>query len=317
MHRATLGLVAALAMLAALALPARAAEPVFPTGSRVGLAPPAGMVKSDAFTGFEDPQRNAAILITTLPAAAYAQLEKTATAETMRKQGLKLEKREPMRLAVGKGFLVVGRQSADKLHFQKWILVAAARDFTVLVTVQVPDQDKAAYPDAAVRAALASLAVRDAVPEQEQLGLLPFTVGDLAGFRVDGVVPGRAVVLTDAPAQDANEGRVDPRLLVAAVPGGPAQADDRENFARIAFGGISDIKDVRVIMSEPLRFGGQQGHQMMAEAKDARTGIDVMAVQWLRFGSSGFLHMIGVAPRANWVETLSRMRAVRDSIDPR
>jgi hypothetical protein len=317
MNRATLGLVAALAVLAAFAMPARAADPVFPAGSRVGLVPPPGMVASDAFPGFEDPQKNAAILITTLPAAAYAQLEKSATAETMRKEGLKLEKREPMRLAVGKGFLVVGRQTADKMRFQKWILVAATRDFTVLVTVQVPEEDKTAYPDAAIRSALASLTVRASVPEQEQLGLLPFKVGDLAGFRVEGVMPGRALMLTDAPKQATAEDRVDTRLLVVAVPGGPTQAEDRENFARIAFGGIAEIKDVRITMSESLRLGGQQGHQMMAEAKDARTGADIMVVQWLRFGAAGFLHMIGIARREVWIEALTRMRTVRDSIEPR
>ena len=35
----------------------------------------------------------------------------------------------------------------------------------------------------------------------------------------------------------------------------------------------------------------------MAEAKDARSGADVMVVQWLRFGSGGFMQMIGVGRR--------------------
>lgn len=315
MSRATL-LIATLATLAASALPAWGADTVFPAGSRVGLVPPAGMVKSEAFNGFEDPQKNAAILIATLPTAAYSQLEKTASSEAMRKQGIKVEKREPMRLSVGKAFLIFGRQVAEKQRYQKWLLVASAADFTVLVTVQVPELEKAAYPETAIRDALKSLAVRASVPDDEQLGLLPFKVGDLAGFRVDGVIPGRAVMLADGP-RELPENSVNTRLLIAAVAGGPQQVEDRENFARIAFGGIAEIKDIRITMAEPLRMSGQAGHQMMAEAKDVRTGTDVMVVQWLRFGGGGFLQLIGISPREGWVDVLTRMRAVRDSIELR
>ena len=183
-----------------LATPSRAAEPAFPPGSRIGLVPPTGMVISDAFAGFADPEKNAAILIATLPAAAYSQLDKTLDTEELRKQGITLEKREPMRLDAGKGFLLTGRQVAGKERYRKWLLVLASGDITALVSVQVPESDTA-YPNNIVRTALATLAVRQKVPEQEQLGLLPFTVGDLAGFRVDAVLPGRALVLSAAAAE--------------------------------------------------------------------------------------------------------------------
>ena len=369
-----------------VAMPSRAAEPVFPPGSRIGLVPPIGMVTSDAFAGFADPEKNAAILIATLPAAAYSQLDKTLDTEELHKQGISLEKREPMRLGIGKGFLLTGRQVAGKEHYRKWLLVLAAGDITALVSVQVPESDTA-YPNNVVRAALATLAVRQKVPEQEQLGLLPFTVGDLAGFRVDAVLPGRALVLSaaaketpkdaskeskeapkepkeakdskeapkdtskeaskapndvskdstdtskEAPkepkeAKDSKEAAkdsskeaaarsFDARLLIAAAPGGPAEADDRGSFARTSFAEIGGIRDVHITMSEPLRIGGQSGYQTMAEAKDARSGANVMVVQWLRFGSGGFLQMTGIARADAWTNTLSRLRAVRDSIQPK
>lgn len=351
-----------------VAMPSRAAEPAFPPGSRIGLVPPTGMVISDAFAGFADPEKNAAILIATLPAAAYSQLDKTLDTEELRKQGISLEKREPMRLDAGKGFLLTGRQVAGKERYRKWLLVLAAGDITALVSVQVPESDTA-YPNNIVRAALATLAVRQKVPEQEQLGLLPFTVGDLAGFRVDAVLPGRALVLSaaaaetpkdaakeseeapkepkeakdskeaakdtskeapkepkeakdskEAPKDSSKEAAArsfDARLLIAAAPGGPAEADDRGSFARTSFAEIGGIRDVRITMSEPLRIGGQSGYQTMAEAKDARSGADVMVVQWLRFGSGGFLQMTGIARADAWTTTLSRLRAVRDSVQPK
>jgi hypothetical protein len=55
----------------------------------------------------------------------------------------------------------------------------------------------------------------------------------------------------------------------------------------------------------------------MAEAKDARTGTDVMVVQWLRFGGGGFLQMIGVGRAESWTSILARLRAIRDSVELR
>src|SRR6516165_4036330 len=185
--------------LAIQTVPARADEVIFPVGSRVGLVPPPGMVASKTFDGFADPAKDAAILIAVLPTEAYAQIEKVIESDALKKQGVTVDKREPMQLSFGKGILLVGRQVSEKAHFKKWLLVASASDLTAMVTIQVPDPDSA-YSDRALRAALATLAVRAKVPEEEELSLLPFSVGDLAGFHVDDVLRGRALMLRDAPA---------------------------------------------------------------------------------------------------------------------
>ena len=315
---ASIGFAGAFAVLI-LAMPALAADPTFPPGSRLGLVPPTGMIPSDKFDGFADPDKDAAILITVLPAEAYPQIEKTLDVDALKKKGVTLEKREAMQLSFGKGFLLIGSQTAEKTKYRKWLLVASASDLTALVTVQVPLQDSA-YPDSVVRAALATLSVRPTVPEAEELGLLPFVVGDLAGFHVDDVLRGRAVMLSDMPSgkdsrPEASTGGLDVRLLIAAMPGAPPESEDRANFARLSFNEIGGIKEVRVTVSEPLRIGGQSGYQTQAEAKDARTGTDVMVVQWLRFGGSGYLQMVGIARADTWTTALARLRTVRDSIE--
>ena len=309
--------------LAIQTVPARADEVIFPVGSRVGLVPPPGMVASKTFDGFADPAKDAAILIAVLPAEAYAQIEKVIESDALKKQGVTVDKREPMQLSFGKGILLVGRQVSEKAHFKKWLLVASANDLTAMVTIQVPDPDSA-YSDRALRAALATLAVRAKVPEEEELSLLPFSVGDLAGFHVDDVLRGRAVMLRDASAaadagketrKETNPRGFDARMLIAAVPGGPSEADQRADFARLMFNEIGGIRQVRITMSEPLRIGGQAGFQTMAEAQDVRSGADVRVIQWLRFGGGGYLQMVGVGGADSWTTVLARLRTVRDSVE--
>src|SRR6516162_7309874 len=167
-----------LAMLMALLMPpkgAAAADVIFPAGSRLGLVPPPGMVPSRTFQGFEEPGTKAAILLTTLPANAYEQLAKTMMPEAMKKEGIEVERREAVELPAGKGFVLSGRQTIEKERYRKWLLIASAGDLTALVNVQVPEQTTN-YPEAAVRAAFATLAVRAQIPEAEQLTLIPFRI---------------------------------------------------------------------------------------------------------------------------------------------
>jgi hypothetical protein len=315
-------MIASFLILLALAFgvgPAAAGEAAYPPGSRIGLEPPPGMVTSKSFFGYEDPDNNAAIVLLALPPQAYADLDKSVTADALKRQGVTFETREDLPLSTGKAFLVLGHHEVDKVKIHKWILVAASSALTALVTVQIPEPAKSVYPDAAIRAALATLAIRATVPVDEQLSLLPFQLGELAGFHVGGIVPGRAVMLGDAAldAPGSPAATTEPRIFIAISPGGPAQPDDRDTFARDAFATVPNLRDTRITGSEPLRIGGQQGHQILATAKDPSGAAALTVVQWLRFGGGAYLQMIGVARTEDWKEAYPRFRSVRDGIEVR
>jgi hypothetical protein len=306
-------------MLALGALPATAAELNYPPGSRIGLAPPPGLVPSKTFFGYEDPSNSVAMMLVALPPQAYADLDASVTAETLKRQGVTMESREALPLPSGKAFLVVGRQEVDNVKIRKWILVASSPTLTGFVTVQMPETATALYPDAAIRASLATLAFRAAVPVDEQLGLLPFKVGELSGFRIAGVIPGRAVMLSDAPAgaPGSPDSTNEPHIFAAIAPGGPAQSADRDTFAREVFATLPNIREIRVATSEPLRMAGQQGHQIIADAKDASGTSPLTVVQWLRFGGGGYMQIVGIARADAWKDAYPRFRSVRDGIEGR
>jgi hypothetical protein len=311
---------ARLLLIPAIAIAATAAhcgDVDYPPGSRLGMIPPSGMVVSKNFVGYEDLNHNAAIILASLPPDAYSELDKSVTAEALRRQGVKLDRREPLSLASGKAFLVTARQEVDKTKFRKWILIGSAPGLTALVTVQIPETATAAYPESTIRTALGTLAIRPSVPTEEQLGLLPFRVGEFAGFQVDGVAPGRAVVLKDPPSFPFTPGQPQSHIFVTAAPGGPSHTTERDGFARDVFASVPNVRDVRVISSEPLRIVGQPGHQIMAQARDPSGSMSLTIVQWLRFGGGGYLQLVGIAPTQAWPEAYPRFRQVRDNIEPR
>jgi hypothetical protein len=308
-------LLLAAALLAALSLPAAAADAIFPTASRIGLVPPSGMHASTAFTGFEDRESNSFIRLIALPGTAFAEIEKTLSSETLKKQGMAVEKREDFALPSGKGVLVIAQQNTGSERIRKWLLIAPVGELTALASVEIP-LSVTRYPAPAVRAALMTLTARPHVPLDEQLTLVPFKVGELSGFRLVRVVPGLALQLTDGP-KDTLEATEQPHLVISVAPGGPPQPRDREHFARLALSGLPAFKDLRLLSSDPMRIGGMAGHEMRAQGKDPQTGTEIEIVQWLRFGTGAYMRIVGFAPKENWTATFMRFRAVRDGLESR
>lgn len=303
----------AAASLASLATSA-IAEPVFPPGLRVGLEPPVGMAPSARFPGFEDTGQNAIIAILDLPLSAYHELESAAFNKIQ--QDLEQPKRESFPFESGIGFLISGTAKQNGVAVHRWSLLAQAvggsvQDLTALINVEVPESALSVYSDAIIRKALASVTFRPA-PIQEQLKLLPFKLGDLAGFRVAQISPTGGVILAETTTNSTGP---QPFMVITVERGGPAEAGDRSRFARDLMA-TAPVRDLSLQSAEPMRIGGAPGHEIRAQGKGP-AGDSVSMVQWVRFGSNGYLRMIAVSPTDKWDQSFTRFRTVRDGIEAR
>ncbi len=299
------------ATMAFVAVPA-AAETVFPPGLRIGLEPPGDFIVSKRFAGFEDAKRKSAIAILDLPARAYPQLQRSAFAKDQ--TGVSGLKRESFPFANGVGLLVSGTINEGGGPIHKWFLMATSvgasvPDLATLVTVQVPEEASSVYSDAVVRKALASVSFRP-TPVKEQLDLLPFKISELAGFRIMQALPAGGVILTDGPTDDIT---TQPYMIVSVGSGAPERPGDRPRFANDLLS-TAPLRDLRVQLSESQRINGGAGHEIRAQAVGPR-GNAMSLVQWLRFGGSGYLRIIGVGKKEDWDKLFPRFRAVRDGVE--
>lgn len=307
-----ISLFVALALVSGAMAPALAAEPVFPPGSRIGLVPPKGFVPSTVFRGFQDNDNKAVIVTFELPPATFTTIEQSDSIETVRKQGLTVEKREDFPVANGKGILFTGTEEAPGMKARKWLLFFKLPDIAIAVNVLIPETAKDVYSEEVIRASLATLATR-AAPIEEKLSLLPFRVEDLAGFRVFDVADNRTLLLIDGPP-DSTDVAANANMMLGAAAMTPVPAEERANFARSTLSDLTAFKDMRVTFAEPVRLGGQQGFELRVNAIHAATGTEVSIVQWIRFGTGGVVRIVGVAPKDKWADTFPRFRAVRDSL---
>lgn len=287
------------------------AEPVFPPGLRIGLEPPGDMTVSKRFPGFEDFDRKAAIVLLDLPERAYREIERSAFAPNQK--DLTGVKRESFPFANGIGILVTGIATEDGIAIHKWFLMATVaggpvQNLSMLANAQVPEAASAAYPDAMIRKALASITFRP-TPVQEQLDLIPFKLGNLAGFRVVQVTPTGGVVLTDGPLDDLTR---QPYMIVTLGRNAPSDSNDRARFANDMLA-TAPLNNLKIQNAESMRITGAPGFELRGQA-EGPGAIPVSVVQWVRFSGSGYLRIIAVSKRAEWDALFNRFRAVRDGI---
>ncbi len=306
-------LFSALALLAAVACPASAADAVFPPGVRVGMTPLVGLVRAKSFGGFETEDHGVKVLVTELPAEAYGEVMNAFKANPAGAGGIKPESIET---SAGLAYYTVENARDATGNVRRYSMILPGGTFSGYVAVQVPENAGKIYTDDAVRQLFASAVVRKEVPVEEQLGLMPFKIRELSDFRnVRTLAPGGALILADGDETTGFEAA--PFMVIGMIGSAPAQPDDRGRFAQQAATTIPGMRDARITMSEPIRIDGQPGYETRIDATSGKDNTAVTVVQWLRFGGQNSLRIIGSAPRDLWPKAFPRFRAVRDGIQPR
>jgi len=305
---------AALAILAASAFPAHAADAVFPPGLRLGMVPLVGLSTAKTFPGFESEDGSVKVLITELPPAAYGEVVSAFNSNPAGANGVKQDKIET---PAGLAYFTTESGKADDTPVKRYSMIVPGAGFSGYVAVQIPENATKIYTDEAVRQMFASATTRRQVSAEEQIALMPFKITDLADFKdIRTLAPGSSIILADGDESTGYESR--PFMILGLIGATPQAADDRARFAQEAALQIPGVRESRITMSEPIRINGQQGFETRIDGVSGKDKVPVTVVQWIRFSSGGAsLRIIASAPRDRWQAAFTRFRAVRDGIQPK
>lgn len=304
---------AALALLVATALPALAADPVFPPGLRLGMVPLIGLNKAKTFPGFESEDQSVKVLVTELPPDAYGEVANALKANPGGTSGAKPDKIETQ---AGLAYFTTETGKTGATVVKRYSMIVAGKGFSGYVAVQVPENATKIYSDEAVRQMFATAVIRSEVPIDEQLGQMPFKISELADFKnVRTLSPGASIILADGDEATGFEPK--PYMIIGLIGSTPQQPDDRARFAEEAATQIPGVRGTRVTMSEPIRINGMPGFETRLDGISGKDKTEVTVVQWIRFGGGTSLRIIASAPRDKWSDAFTRFRAVRDGIQPK
>ena len=296
-----------------VASPALAADPVFPSGSRVGLVPAEGLAVAKEFLGFQSEDQKVKVGVAEIPAEAFT------TVETAVKEGKPSPtgvKPEPFETAAGKAFITSDTGKDGATTVKMYSVIIAGDKFTGYIIAQAREDAAKPVSDEAMRKMLASAKLRSDVPVEEQLSLMPFKIGELSNFKtVRTLAPRSSILLTDGSEDTTRDGA--PYMVIGLTAAGPEKQDDRGRFAEQVARTIPGIRNARITSSEPMRIDGTAGYETRIDAVAGKNDTPVTVVQWLRFGGGTSLRIIASATREEWPKAFPRFRAVRDGIDPR
>jgi hypothetical protein len=305
-------ILSAVTLLVTIIGPAFAAEAVFPPGSRVGMIPLVGLARAKTFIGFETEDESVKVLVAELPPEAYGEVMNAFKANPAGTGGVKPESIET---AVGTAYYSVENARNGASAVRRYSMILPGGTFSGYVAVQIPENAAKIYTDDAVRQMFASAAIRKEVPVEEQLGLMPFKIGELSDFKhVRTLTPGAGILLADGDERTGFEAA--PFMVIGLMGSSPTQPEDRGRYAEQAATSIPGVHNWRITMSEPVRIDGMAGYETRLDATSGKDNTPVTLVQWLRFGGGQSLRIIGSAPREQWAKAFPRFRAVRDGIQP-
>jgi hypothetical protein len=277
------------------------------------MKPLVGLVRAQSFVGFETEDQSVKVLVTDLPAEAYSEVANAFKANPGGTGGVKPETIET---TAGLAYYTVENGRDGATNVRRYSMILPGPTFSGYVAVQVPENVSKIYTDDAVRQMFATAVIRNEVPVNEQLGLMPFKISELSGFKnVRTLAPGAALILADGDEKAGFEAA--PFMIIGIIGSTAASPDDRGRFAQQIATTIPGVRDGRITMSEPVRIDGQPGYETRIDAVSGKDSTPVTIVQWLRFGGQTSLRIVGSSPRDAWSKAFPRFRAVRDGIQPR
>ena len=222
------------------------------------------------------------MLVTDLPAEAYGEVANAFKANPGGTGGIKPESIET---AAGLAYYTVESAKDGAANVRRYSMILPGPTFSGYVAVQVPENASRIYTDDAVRQMFATAVIRNEVPVEEQLGLMPFKISELSSFKnVRTLAPGAALILSDGDEKTGFE--VAPFMIIGLIGSTAASPDDRGRFAQQIATTIPGVRDGRITMSEPVRIDGQPGYETRIDATSGKDNTPVTIVQWLRFGAA-------------------------------
>jgi len=217
--RLTFAVALLLTAISAALNPVLAADPVFPPGIRVGLTPLVGLSRAKSFVGFETEDQSVKVLVAELPAEAYNEVMSAFKANPDGTGGVKPESIET---SAGLAYYTVEAARDGATNVRRYSMILPGGTFSGYIAVQVPENASKIYTDDAVRQMFASAVIRKEVPVEEQLGQMPFKIGELSGFKnVRTLAVGSAIVLADGDEAAGFEAA--PFMVIGIIASTPAQ----------------------------------------------------------------------------------------------
>jgi hypothetical protein len=251
-------------------------------GTKCSLVPPVGFVAATSFSGFQEAETGASIMITQLP-APYQSVVDGFTAEALKARGMELVSKQTIDFNNSKATLINLTQTSNGINYLKQILVFGIANETVLVNGIYPESARS--NEAKIKEALLST-VYDPAQDDDPAAAAAFSLDTRdTEFKIAKFMSGSLLYSTDGkiPTERAT-------LIVGSSTGNVAAGQQKQyaedRIKKLPRGEFSLIKEVKEITIDNLK-----GYEIVAEGK-SKDDKPELVYQVMLFNDKGEYYII-------------------------
>ena len=252
------------------------------SGTKCSLIPPSGFVAPTTFSGFQDVEMGASIMINELP-APYQSLIDGFTADALKTRGMTLISKQTIDFNNSKATLINVTQPANGTTYIKQMLIFGDTKGTVLVNGIYPEASKDI--EVKIKDALLST-IYNASQNDNPLDVATFTI-DIkdTDFKLIKYMSGSLLYSTDGKIPTEN-----PTLIVgnsiAKIPTQNQKKYSEERLKKLPDGQQSVIKEIKEITIDNLK-----GYEIVADGK-TKDDKPELVYQVMLFNNNGDYYII-------------------------
>lgn len=251
-------------------------------GTKCSLVPPIGFEKSTRFSGFQNVELGASIMINELP-APYKTLVDGFTKDALKSRGMDLKSKQSIDFNGSQATFIILAQSANGTPYTKQILIFGSSDVTVLVNGMYPES--ASEMENEIKDALLST-VYNPSEDENALDAASFTI-DVNGseFKLIKYISGGLIYSTDGKIPTEKP------ILIVSNSVAKVAIQNQEQFAvqrlkDLPQGDLSVIKEKREISIDNLK-----GIEIVAHGR-TKEGLPELVYQVIIFNNQGDYYLI-------------------------
>lgn len=294
-------------VLAVLGSLQAAADSVRVPGTSTSLQPPEGFSLADNFPGFRHPELQASIMVTEMPAPASA-LMAGLSKEALASRGMTLLSSQAEKIGGREALLLHVAQAAAGTEYLKWMLVTGDEQNAVMIVGTFP-KSAGEQVGAAIRSSVLS-ASWSAGSASDPFEGLQFRVTPTPKLKLAGRVSNMLMLTESGSTGPLGPGEP---LYIVGSSIGPAGSGDLKAFSEARAKKTEQIQDLQNVHGKEIRLGGFPAYELVADAKDVKSGTAVQLYQVIAQEGNGYFIVQAMVGAERAAELLPEFRRVTES----
>ena len=282
-----------------------ASQPHTPVpATRVSLIKPKGFTAAKNFSGFEQTNTGASIIITEMP-APYTQIASGLNAANLKTRGMTLRKKQSITIDGYSGQLLQVTQVANLIEFVRWLVVFGDETETVIIGASLPKnlQSSLSLPlkSSILSAKWQKTKVLDPLADinfaVESTPKLKFAlrVQNSLLYTGDGVIPAKS---PESP------------IFIVAQAISNITVKDRKQFSENRLAQTAQIENLSIDTSSVISINGLSGYEIIGKARERDTNTPLTVYQVMLFEEDTYYIIQGIVGeklKAEYLDDFQRM----------